>query len=108
MSKIILSLALSAAAACILAAAPGPGMAEDTRLSTIFTAPGPAAPALRAARPRAFYSYRQTAPSLLAPGSGPPARARYSYRAVTPDPDGAPCPTRSRDSLGDLFGCTLR
>lgn len=136
MSKII-SLALSVAAAFVLAAAPIPVMADgpsarerpktlqsgepttrhppifrnsptdeyvpprtsraDTRLSTMFTAPS------------------RAAPSLLAPGSGPPARVPmtgsrqyYTYQPGALGYDRAPCPTRSRDSLGELFSCTLR
>jgi len=108
MSRIIRSLALSAAAALTFAAASGPAMAEDTRLSTIFTAPSRAAPTLHTAG-TPTYAYRPAPPSLLAPGSGPPARARYYYyQPAAPDPDGAPCPTRSRDSLGELFACTMR
>ena len=81
---------------------------EDTRLSTIFAPEVP----VRVARTRGrgtTYSYLPTHPSLLSPGSGPPARQRYFYQAPpSADFNGAPCPTRSRDSLGELFACTLR
>jgi hypothetical protein len=58
---------------------------------------------------------RDVPPSLgdMAPGSGP---LTYSYMPQAPaytdvphgatDFDGAPCPTRSRTSLGELFACT--
>jgi hypothetical protein len=89
----------------------------ETRLSKIFTAPRARASARIAGHSDGedlTYSYLPTHPSLLAPGSGPAAttigtETRYYYDAhVSPDFDGAPCPTRSNTSLGELFACTWR
>jgi hypothetical protein len=90
------------------------GGSEDTRLATIFAPDTPRLVARTRGRVAA-YSYLPAHPSRLAPGSGPPARTaisretRYFYQPpLSADFDGAPCPTRSRDSLGELFACTLR
>jgi hypothetical protein len=71
----------------------------DTRLSTIFTQPR---------------SDANPPPGTLAPQSGartfdPGARRAMTYNYAPAPPatfDGAPCPTRSRASLGELFACT--
>ena len=109
------AVATGLAVPAALAEAPTLRSSEDTRLSTIFA---PEAPVRVVARKRArgtTYSYLPAHPSQLAPGSGPPARAmirretRYFYQPpLAAEFDGAPCPTRSRDSLGELFACTLR
>ncbi len=65
---------------------------DDTSLSTIFTQPR---------------NDTRTPPSTLAPRAGPSRAMTYNYAPVSPpDFDGAPCPTRSRTSLGALFACT--
>jgi hypothetical protein len=85
----------------------------ETRLSKMFAAPR-ARGVTRSGTESLTYSYLPTHPSLLAPGSGPSpttigTETRYYYTApVSPDFDGAPCPTRSNTSLGELFACTLR
>jgi hypothetical protein len=71
----------------------------DTRLSTIFTQPR-------------FDAHGP--PGALAPQSGahgfdPGARRAMTYNYAPAPPatfDDAPCPTRSRTSLGELFACT--
>lgn len=73
-------------------------VSPDTSLSTIFTQPR---------------SDENAPPRTLAPQAGPSADAppaprpmTFNYAPVPPVRDAAPCPTRSRTSLGALFACT--
>jgi hypothetical protein len=50
-----------------------------------------------------YYPYRSTAPNPAPETAYPPVPPGVFTRQ---DFDGAPCPTRSRTSLGELFACT--
>jgi hypothetical protein len=80
-----------------------PSYLPPPSLGSLSPASGPAYSPAPSASTYYYYPYPSAAPSYAPEIADPPVPPGVFTRQ---DFDGAPCPTRSRTSLGELFACT--
>jgi hypothetical protein len=82
-----------------------PALRDGGLTAYIRTLPGSSYSDAPSASTYYYHPYPQSSPRYTPRTTVPPVPTGVFTRE---DYDGAPCPTRSRTSLGELFACTLR